>query len=338
MKTLYQSYQSTKAPELYGDYWFNSEPISIRSLQGEMVMLFFWDSISVSSQKMLELIKDWHSRYAELGLYFIGVHISEFEFAKKPQKIEAAIKKHSIAFPFVADNDRLISNAYKISSAPSIVLIDASGNIYDVVAQNFSVMRLERSMQYLLRQAGFFGELPQLQSFEGEEALHEYVPEIYTGYLHGALGNPEGYSPELPAHYEDPMMYTSGKFYAHGIWRAEKNGFLYEGKPNEGYLICQSTGDNIDALIGSDQKKSIRVYVDDSPVPVSNMGSEIRRDSKGNTFLSVSEPQLFSIFRHTDDSNHFIKMIPSSSGMSFYMFSFEKQREQDLLNEAVRNN
>jgi hypothetical protein len=49
-----------------------------------------------------------------------------------------------------------------------------------------------------------------------------------------------------------------GKFYAHGIWRADRNTFHYEGDPNDGYLICISAGENIDVLVGSHEKSTLR--------------------------------------------------------------------------------
>ncbi len=338
VKALHRSYQQFRAPELYGDHWFNGDPISLRDLQGDAVLLFFWDAALFSSIKMLSVIAQWHTRYAPLGAVFIGVHSSGFPFVKHPDKVEAALRKHAVRFPVVSDNERVIANAYRITTIPSIVLIDAAGNVYDVASQNFSVLRVERSLQYLLRQAGFFGELPQLQSYGQEEMLYHAVPEIYAGYLNGSLGNPEGYSPELPAMYDDPLYYSPKKFYAHGIWRAEKNAFVYAGEPNDGYLVFRSDGDDVDVLIGSDQRRSVQVLVDGAPVPVANMGREVQCDAKGKTNAVVNEPQSLSLFRAADDSPHTVKMIPSAAGISFYVFSFDPFRPERTVNDSFRNN
>ncbi len=338
MKTLHQTYQSTKAPELYGDYWFNSEPLSIHAMQGQMVLLFFWDYASPSSLKMLPLVKEWFANYSETGLAFIGIHSPEFSFAQDPRNVEDAIKKHSVQFPVVTDNDRRIASAYHVTEFPTLVLIAASGNLYDVVTHSFSLPRLERSIQYLLRQRGFFGELPMLQSIDNEWTQEDSSLEIYTGYLHGSLGNSEGYSPELPAHYEDPRLYIEGKYYAHGLWRAERHAFRYEGESKKGYLTCLSEGQNIDALIGGGQKKSVHITLDGSPIPIGNMGSDVRRDAKGNSFVTIGEPQIVSIFRSSDREKHSVKFIPMNTGVTFYMFSFDKERSKTDLDEAIRNN
>ncbi len=327
-----------KAPELYGDYWFNSAPLSIAALQGQNILLFFWNYSSPASLRILPLFEEWYATYAELGLTCIGVHSPEFSFATNRRKVEDVLKKLSIQFPVVADNDRLIAGAYRISNFPTLVLIGANGNIYNMVAESFSVLRLERSIQYLLRQTGFFGELPPLRSMESERSQERTAIEITTGYLHGSLGNVEGYSPELPSHYEDPGIHVEGKFYAHGIWRAERNAFHFEGEPNEGYLVCQSDGENIDALAGSEQKSSLRIKVDGTSMQIEQMGADVQRDPKGNSIVTIGEPQFVSIFRGSQKEKHTIQFIPGSSGMTFYMFSFFRDQPKDNGDQFFYNN
>ena len=338
VKTLHQTYQPTKAPEIYGDHWFNSEPITIRDAHGEMVLLFFWDYTSPSSLRLLSLIDEWFHRYVPLGVQFIGIHSPEFSFAKNSDSVNAMVKKYGIKFPVVSDNEQFIANAYRISEFPSIALVDASGNIYDVAQHSFSATRLERSIQYLLRQSGFFGELPMLDSLYNEQLNDQSTFEIYTGYQHGSLGNTEGYSPEIPSIYEDPHYYVDGKFYAHGIWRASRNSFLYEGESQDGYLICTSNGTDVDVLIGSDKKKSVRVKIDDEQMPVELMGDDMRRDSKGNSILMTGEEQIVSVIHNQQSENHIVKFIPMNTGITFYMFSFQKaQLRKNVERPLIKN-
>ena len=339
MKTLRQTYpESVKAPELYGDYWLNSAPLSIAASHGQNILLYFWNYSSPASLRILPLIKEWFATYADLGLICVGVHSPEFTFASNSHTVEEYLKKNSIHFPVVADNDRLIAGAYRITNLPTLVLIGANGNIYDVVAESFSVLRVERSIQYLLRQSGFFGELPMLRSMESERSQEHNAFEVYTGYLHGSLGNVEGYSPELPAEYHDPNIYVEGKFYAHGIWRAERNAFQYQGLPNEGYLVCQSDDENIDVLVGSEQKNFLRVKVDDALMQIDQMGSDVNRDPKGNSIVSIGEPQFVSVFRSPLKETHSVKFIPGNTGMTFYMFSLFKEHLEEDVDQSYHNN
>lgn len=325
MKSLHLTYQQSRAPEIYGDHWFNSHPLSIRELQGRPILLFFCDYTSAQSQELIPLINGLSALYDEYGLVCIAIHSPEFSFGKEPKRIEQWIKKNLILFPVLTDNEHPIINAYRISSIPAICLIDNKGDIYDTITESFVPERIERSVQYLLRQSGYRGELPILvnPAYDISYSLSsKVIKEIYTGYHHGALGNPEGYSPELAAEYVDPKLLFRGKMYAHGIWRAERNAFLYEGEPNEGYLICQTEGDTVNAVIGAKTKTSVTVELDDAAVKLVNMGHDLKKDKQGHTYLTVEEPQLFSLLQKNNDELHSLKLTPQLAGVAFYIFSF----------------
>ena len=343
MKSLHLTYQHSRAPEIYGDNWFNSHPLSIRELQGRPVLLFFCDYTSAQSQELITLINGLSALYDEYGLACIAIHSPEFSFGKDPKRVDQWIKKNLVLFPVLTDNERPITNAYRISSVPAICLVDNKGDIYDTITESFVPERIERSVQYLLRQSGYRGELPILvnPAYDISYSLtSKVVKEIFTGYYHGALGNPEGYSPELAADYADPKLYFRGKFYAHGIWHAERNAFAYEGEPDSGYVVCQTEGDIVDAVIGSKIKTSVRIECDDAAVKLINMGHDLKKDKQGNTYLTVEEPQLFSLFQKNNDELHTLKLVPMSSDITFYMFSFRaKLLEEDAQpRNTLRNN
>lgn len=343
MKSLHLTYQHSRAPEIYGDYWFNSPPLAIRELQGRPVLLFFCDYTSAQSQELIPLVNGLSALYEEYGLACIAIHSPEFFFGKDPKRVEQWIKDNLILFPVLTDNERPITNAYRISSIPAICLIDNKGDIYDTITESFIPERIERSVQYLLRQSGYRGELPILvnPAYDISYSLSsKVVKEIYTGYYHGALGNPEGYSPELAAEYADPRLFFRGKFYAHGIWRAERNAFSYEGGPNEGYVICQTEGDMVDAVIGSTVKTSVRVESDEAAVKLIHMGNDLKKDKQGYTYLTVEEPQLFSLLQKNNDEQHSLRLTPMSSGVTFYMFSFGAKLSDDQFDgkHNIRNN
>jgi hypothetical protein len=325
MKYLHQTLQHQLAPELYGDYWFNSEPLSIRQLEGRPAVLFFWDCTSLQSKKFIPFINGLHALYLEFGLVCIGVHTSEFEFAQDASRIEQEIRKSLILFPVLTDNSRNITNAYRISTFPSICLINNKGNIYDTLSETIIPERIERSLQYLLRQSGYYGELPMLLNPELEENYdlpEGKIDELHCGYAHGALGNPEGYSPELAAQYVDPKVYLEKKIYTDGIWRAERNGLIYEGKANQGYITCRCYEDDIHVLVGSTAKSIVKVNIDGAPIMLSFMGHDVKKNKQGGTFFRIDTPKIISIVQKSKDKNGVLTLIPQSSGISFYMFSF----------------
>ncbi len=339
MKMMQQPDRSFKAPELYGDRWYNTEPLSIHASAGQNILLYFWNYTSPASIRILPMIKEWFHTYADLGLVCIGVHSPEFNFAKAFRKVEGTLMTRDITFPVVTDNERLIADAYRVTEFPTVILIGPNGTVYDTVTQVHSFARLERSIQYLLRQSGFFGELPMLRSIESERTPGGHFSEINTGYLHGSLGNSEGYSPELPAEYHDPRIYIEGKFYAHGLWRAGRNTFQYLGEPNEGYLVCISKGSSVDALLGDEEKKiSVRILSDERLLTLEQMGEDVKRDAKGNSIVTIDEPRYVSLFRGKAGEEHAVRIVPSAPGTTFYKMAWYTPIGASGDSTMIRNN
>lgn len=337
------TYQQSHAPEIYGDYWFNSEPLSIRALLGRPALIFFCDQTSLQSQSLIPLINGLHGLYVEYGLTCIGIHSPQFSFNTSPDRVENWIKKNLILFPILTDNERLISSAYRISSIPAICMIDNKGDVYDTIDANFVPEKIERSVQYLLRQSGYRGELPILinPAFEkGYLLTADIIQEIHTGYYHGALGNPEGYSPELPAQYSDPKYHVTGKFYAEGIWRAERDAFVYEGTPNEGYIICGIESDETNIIVESTEKGNVKIELDGKPLPIANMGNDVRKNKKGETIVAVDDPRLLSVLKKNNAASHVLKFTPQRAGIRFYMVSSATYSRQDPseIDTTIRNN
>ena len=74
-------------------------------------------------------MRDWHEKYADVGLTIVGVHSPEFPWEKPVEKVIAATKRLEIRFPVVQDNDFAIWKRYGVWGWPTIVLIDKKGMI-----------------------------------------------------------------------------------------------------------------------------------------------------------------------------------------------------------------
>jgi hypothetical protein len=314
------------APELYGTFWFNGEPITLRSRQGNVVILFFWDHTSTNSLRAVKHLNRLHAMYGECGLTVIGVQVSEYITIHDPAKKEAIIRSSGITFPVVCDDERHIADSYRIETFPTVCLIAGKGDIYDVQPAIGSLFRLERSIQYLLRQTGYFGELPFVEYTEGQPAdyaIAGLTPDFDLGYLHGSLGNSEGYNPELPAEYQDPFLYVEGKFYAQGIWIAGKNSFEYAGEGNDGYILFPYAGHDVDIVVGNEAETDpIRVLIDGKSIEVEIWGGDIAVDASGSTVVKINALTSTHLVRSRAVRNQTVKLIPSKKGTTFYRVSF----------------
>ncbi|MDE3058383.1 MAG: redoxin domain-containing protein [Bacteroidota bacterium] len=334
------------APEIYADFWFNSRPLSIQSLQGSVVLLLFWNFTSEASLRAVRIAEAFHGQYAEMGLTVIGIHTPEFHFAKDPRRVEETIRRLDLHFAIATDNTRTMWDAYRVREIPTMILIDRENILYAIHTGETGYEHLERSVQALLRDAGYRGILPPLFSIVQKPVDYPSVPipAMQTGYLHGALGNVEGYSPELPAHYTDPGVHVERKFYAQGLWRAGKNSFEYCGESAEGgdgYLTFTFSGSDVNAVIGADQPAAVRLEMDRASVPPASLGHDVVIDGNGKSFVQVSEAKLVYLIRSNDAAKHILKISPGVRGTIIYSISFDTPsglQEHEQREEKFRNN
>jgi thiol-disulfide isomerase/thioredoxin len=116
-------------PELYGNFWINSEPVSVYDHLGEVILIDFWDYSNIHCVRTMPYIQHWQYKYKEFGLIVVGVHTPEFEFARSLEYVQKAAEHFNITYPVMLDNDGLIWNAFGARSLPTRVLIDRDGLI-----------------------------------------------------------------------------------------------------------------------------------------------------------------------------------------------------------------
>lgn len=123
------SVEAIKLPELQGiNSWLNSEPLSIASLQGSVVLVQFWTFACINCQRTLPSLVKWHQQYASRGLKIIGVHTPEFAFERDLNNVKQALGQHKITYPVAIDNDFQTWKAYKNEYWPHLFLADRQGN------------------------------------------------------------------------------------------------------------------------------------------------------------------------------------------------------------------
>src|SRR3989338_4195563 len=119
-----------KAPELVGIHqWLNSEPQTLESLRGKVVLIDFWTYTCINCIRTLPHLKQWYETYKDDGFFIIGVHTPEFEFEKKTENVEMAIKQYGLTYPVAQDNNYSTWRAYDNHYWPAKYLIDAEGYI-----------------------------------------------------------------------------------------------------------------------------------------------------------------------------------------------------------------
>ena len=325
-------YQIRQVPahELYGDFWFNSEPVPITALHGHVILLDFWDYTDCSSLRMLPYVKEWYKRYGPYGLVVVGIHTPKFPFGKDPGNVERAIKRFGIEYPVMTDNASLIWSGYGNRMWPTKCLIDKEGFVRCVVAGEGHYAAMEQSIHTLLYNAGVREDLPDIMDPIRESdrmgvASYKATPELLTGYLRGSIGNIEGFSPESVVHYDDPGIYFDGRFYVDGDWLNDRNSIHHqENDDRGGQIIVSYQGLEVNAVINSEDHTEfdITVHQDDRFLSPENKGDDVQIDAEGRSLARITEPRMYNIVKNREFGDHVLRLNMRSNACGVYSFAF----------------
>lgn len=327
MNLLEQKY---RAPEIYGDHWFNSEPILLSANRGNVFLINIWDATDQNSIRLLPYLKEWFARYADYGLIIIGVHTPKFPFAKEPAFVQLSISRNEIKYPIVLDNDFHVWNLFRTRLLPSSYLIDKSGFIRYIQEGEASYLSFESAIQYLLTDAGYRGEFPEIMKPIREEDKHsghcyKSTPEIFVGYQRGDIGNTEGYFPQSINYYHDPQYYLEGRVYLHGNWLVNKYFVKVENEiPGEAYMITLYQAKEVNVVIKPQGENNFKVFVhqDGNYLTKENAGYDVIIDDAGLSYLMIGSPKLYNVVKNAEFGEHILKLIPDSNSFEFYSMSF----------------
>jgi thiol-disulfide isomerase/thioredoxin len=142
--------KSPTAPEFGPGTWINSEPVTLKSLSGRVVVVEFWTFGCYNCRNTLPFVKRWHERYSDKGLTIVGVHSPEFESEKVVDNVRSEVASLGIHFPVVTDNDYETWRAYKVEAWPTIFVLDKSGRVRWTHIGEGAYEETERTIQKLL--------------------------------------------------------------------------------------------------------------------------------------------------------------------------------------------
>lgn len=117
------------APEFASGDWINSEPLTLKSLRGRVVLVEFWTFGCFNCRNTLPSVKEWDARYRDKGLTIVGVHSPEMDDEKKLANVRREVAELGIHYPVVTDNDYATWRAYEVEAWPTIFVLDKSGRI-----------------------------------------------------------------------------------------------------------------------------------------------------------------------------------------------------------------
>ncbi|MGH9971187.1 MAG: redoxin domain-containing protein [Pyrinomonadaceae bacterium] len=128
-RTLVTESKAPAAPEIADGLWVNSEPLTLKSLRGRVVVIEFWTFGCYNCRNTLPFVKNWHDRYSDKGVTVIGVHSPEFDEERNIDNLRREVAELDIHYPVVSDNDFSTWKAYEVAAWPTLFVLDKQGRV-----------------------------------------------------------------------------------------------------------------------------------------------------------------------------------------------------------------
>src|ERR1043166_5882089 len=100
-RSVTEETKAAAAPEISNGIWINSEPLTLKSLHGRVVLIEFWTFACYNCRNTLPYLKKWDTQYRDKGLTIIGVHTPELDFERDIDQLRREVEGLGIKYPVV---------------------------------------------------------------------------------------------------------------------------------------------------------------------------------------------------------------------------------------------
>jgi cytochrome c biogenesis protein CcdA/thiol-disulfide isomerase/thioredoxin len=251
------------APGFYADGdWFNSKPLTVRSLRGKVVLVDFWTYSCINCLRTLPHLAAWYAAYHKDGLEIVGVHTPEFAFEHVSSNVAAAIKRHGVRYPVVQDNRFRTWSAYANQYWPAEYLVDRRGFVRHIHFGEGSYGETERAIRTLLGAGGSMTRVADTTPTD------ETTPESYLGYKRLARYAGSTIRQDRVAPYRLPARLALNDLAYGGDWRVEAERIV-AGKSAQ--LKLHFAAENVYLVLGG--RGRVRVTIGGKPAAAVNVDS-----------------------------------------------------------------
>lgn len=209
------------APELKNiAAWINSDPQTIESLKGKVVLVDFWTYSCINCQRTQPYLNAWHDKYKDNGLVILGVHAPEFAFEKVTTNVQKAVFDASIKYPVALDNNFATWQAYENRFWPAKYLIDKDGQVRYTHFGEGDYDKTEETIQTLLKESGQT-VTDKLETNRSTGSVNKtQTPETYLGYARAErFANTDQFVIDKPVEYSLRDKLNNNEWSLGGAWQ-----------------------------------------------------------------------------------------------------------------------
>ena len=335
------------APELVGiNSWLNSEPFTLESQRGKVVLIDFWTYTCINCIRTLPYLKDWHQKYTDEGLVIVGVHTPEFDFEKIRENVAEATGEFGLEYAIAQDNDYRTWDAYENRFWPAKYLIDKDGYIRYTHFGEGAYGETEHKIRELLDETGSNvsdialnlypepvidpGARPVNRNEGLTRELYAGVKRNYAAYVRSAapyVFHDNYYvqaQSDLP--YEDPGGHVNHFIYLQGRWFNGDESLTHarETESYEDYMAVKFYATSVNVVMSPEEGApyEVRITIDGRPLEPEEAGADIRIDGEGNSYVLVDEPKMYGIVEIPVFGGHELRLSSNSDDFSVFAFTF----------------
>lgn len=290
--------------------WINSGPLGPAEMRGKVTLVDFWTYSCINCIRTLPHLNEWHRKYKDNGLIIVGVHAPEFDFEKKKENVEDAVKKYGIRYPVALDSEHETWRAFDNQYWPAHYLVDTHGNIRYRSFGEGHYAETEAAIQSLLLEAGLLSldKITQTKEPPPDIDIKKIgTPEIYLGYLRiNNVGNTDSdILPDTRHVFDEPADLVSNRYYYSGAWTIGPESSELTDGTGKLLLRYKASKVNIVAETSDGKDMSLDIFLDGEP--------------KGA--VHVSSPQLYNLIDAAGDW-HTLEIRVPRPGLRVFSFTF----------------
>lgn len=294
-----------------GGQWFNSEPLTLQSLRGKVVIVDFWTYSCINCQRTFPYLKSWYEKYKDEGLVIIGVHSPEFEFEKDANNVREAISDFGLKYPVVQDNNFDTWRAYNNRFWPAKYIIDKDGYIRYTHFGEGKYKESEEVIRKLLEESGAqdLSESANIPKYN----IYSKTPETYLGHLRiSNLASYETIVQEKFTTYSNPPFLPRNSVALEGEWLI--SGEYSTPKPGSKLYIDFDSKEVFLVAKPKNGSSSFKVLIDGE---VQHFGE----DNKSG-IVTVESDKLYKIINLLAPGRHNLELQFEDSNIELYAFTF----------------
>lgn len=301
------------APEFAGiQEWINTNPLTIQSLKGKVVLVDFWTYSCINCVRTLPYVTAWDERYRNKGLVVVGVHAPEFEFEKSASNVKAAVMTHHIHYPVALDNKLDTWVNFKNRYWPAHYLINREGQVVYTHFGEGNYAQTEHNIRHLLG----LSSAPVLAENTSRTSKKQ-TPETYLGAKKAtrfAGEKPFQESPETV--FAMPISLAEHEWGLAGGWSVGIQNIT--SKTKGALLRINFTAGRVFLVMGTQTGKPIEARL---TLNGEAIGPAAGRDAPGGV-VTVTQHTLYELVNQGEVKNATLEIVGNAPGLEVYAFTF----------------